>query len=67
MGSQGHTEAGTAVSRLREQLHASGYLADEALATSTWLARALERPLLLEGDAGVGKTALAAAIDPACS
>jgi MoxR-like ATPase len=50
------------VSLLREQLQAAGYLADETLATSCWLAQTLQRPLLLEGDAGVGKTALAAAL-----
>ena len=47
---------------MRERLHTSGYLADEDLATSVWLASALQRPLLLEGDAGVGKTALATAL-----
>lgn len=48
--------------QLREQLETVGYLADEALATTLWLARSLQRPLLLEGDAGVGKTALASAL-----
>lgn len=47
---------------LRERLQRSGYLADEDLATTVWLASALQRPLLLEGDAGVGKTALATAL-----
>jgi MoxR-like ATPase len=46
---------------LRERLHQAGYIADEALATTLWLADELQRPLLLEGDAGVGKTALAVA------
>ncbi len=46
---------------LRERLHQAGYIADEALATTLWLAGELQRPLLLEGDAGVGKTALALA------
>jgi MoxR-like ATPase len=36
-----------------------GYLADEGLATSIFLALALHRPLLLEGEAGVGKTEVA--------
>jgi MoxR-like ATPase len=36
-----------------------GYLADEGLATSIFLAIALHRPLLLEGEAGVGKTEVA--------
>ncbi len=39
-----------------------GYLADEGLATSVFLALTLRRPLLLEGDAGVGKTELAKAL-----
>ena len=47
---------------LRERLQRAGYLADEDLATTVWLASALQRPLLLEGDAGVGKTALATAL-----
>jgi MoxR-like ATPase len=47
---------------LREQLQQAGYLADEGLATTLWLAGELQRPLLIEGDAGVGKTALAAAL-----
>lgn len=47
---------------LREQLHRAGYIADEALATTLWLAGELTRPLLIEGDAGVGKTALALAL-----
>ena len=46
----------------RTALAAAGYLADEALATTLWLAGELQRPLLVEGDAGVGKTALAAAL-----
>jgi MoxR-like ATPase len=36
-----------------------GYLADEGLATSIFLSIALRRPLLLEGEAGVGKTEVA--------
>lgn len=47
---------------LREALQRAGYLADEALATTLWLCGELQRPLLVEGDAGVGKTALAAAL-----
>jgi MoxR-like ATPase len=47
---------------LRQRLHEVGYIADEAMATTLWLAGELQRPLLLEGDAGVGKTALALAL-----
>jgi MoxR-like ATPase len=43
-------------------LEAHGYLPDEGLATSVFLALRLRRPLLLEGDAGVGKTELAKAL-----
>ena len=39
-----------------------GYLADQATATTTYLAGVLEKPLLVEGPAGVGKTELAKAI-----
>ena len=45
-----------------ERLTATGYLADTATATTTFLAGALEKPLLLEGPAGVGKTELAKAV-----
>ena len=41
---------------------ATGYLCDDALATVTFLALRMQRPLLLEGEPGTGKTALAEAI-----
>ncbi len=47
---------------LRERLFQAGYIADDGLATTLWLATELQRPLLVEGDAGVGKTALALAL-----
>lgn len=40
----------------------AGYLADEPTATTAYLAGALEKPLLVEGPAGVGKTELAKAV-----
>jgi MoxR-like ATPase len=46
---------------LREQLFTAGYIADEDLASLVWMGLSLERPLLLEGEAGVGKTAMASA------
>jgi len=42
-----------------DALDRHGYLADEGLATAVLLALHLRRPLLLEGDAGVGKTEVA--------
>lgn len=45
-----------------ERLAATGYLADPATATTAYLAGALEKPLLVEGPAGVGKTELAKAV-----
>lgn len=45
-----------------EQLHEAAYLADTSTATTTYLAGALEKPLLVEGPAGVGKTELAKAV-----
>jgi MoxR-like ATPase len=47
------------VDDVREALAAHDYLADEGLATAVFLALRLERPLLLEGEAGVGKTEVA--------
>jgi len=47
------------VDDVREALAAYDYLADEGLATAIFLALRLERPLLLEGEAGVGKTEVA--------
>jgi MoxR-like ATPase len=45
-----------------DRLAENGYLADPAIATTAYLAGALEKPLLVEGPAGVGKTELAKAV-----
>jgi MoxR-like ATPase len=47
------------VEEVRDALEQHGYLPDEGLATSVFLALSLQRPLLVEGEAGVGKTELA--------
>ncbi len=47
------------VESVAQALAGHGYLADEGLATSIFLSLALHRPLLLEGEAGVGKTEVA--------
>jgi MoxR-like ATPase len=47
---------------LRQRLAEHHYVADHGLAVSLFLAIRLGRPLFLEGEAGVGKTSLAAAV-----
>jgi MoxR-like ATPase len=50
------------ISELQQRLAGQHYVADHGLAVSLFLALRLHRPLFLEGEAGVGKTALASAI-----
>lgn len=47
------------VAALTETLRQGGYLADRGLATAVHVALSLRRPLLLEGEVGVGKTEIA--------
>lgn len=58
--------SGSAVSRAVEEmqgrLREADYIADPALATCLQLMSSLQKPLLLEGDAGVGKTEVAKAL-----
>jgi len=52
--------AGTrTIEAIQEDFRAHGYITDRSLATAVFLALELGRPLLLEGEAGVGKTELA--------
>src|SRR3982751_4148594 len=53
--------AWTSVGEVRDALARERYLADDALATAIYLAGAIDQPLLLEGEAGVGKTEVARA------
>ena len=50
------------ISEIEQKLAGAGYIADHALATTVYLAGQLNKPLFLEGEPGVGKTALAKAI-----
>jgi len=47
---------------ISDSLAAVGYIADRDLATALWLMEMLKRPLLLEGEAGVGKTEVGKAL-----
>jgi MoxR-like ATPase len=61
---EGDATSGLFVSpeEVAERLSAAGYLTDDAIATTVYLADALGKPLLVEGPAGVGKTELAKAV-----
>ncbi len=59
------TSAARDADELARKLAHANYLASEELALVAWLALALERPLLVEGPAGVGKTDLARALSEA--
>jgi MoxR-like ATPase len=48
-----------AIRALRAAMEREGYVADDATATAAYLAREMGKPLLVEGEAGVGKTELA--------
>ena len=58
----GTVHAPASVDALRALLKEQAYLADRGLATSILLALSLNQPLLLEGEAGVGKTEVAKAL-----
>ena len=49
----------SSIDALTDALQSAGYFADRRLATAAFLALKLQRPLLLEGEPGVGKTELA--------
>ena len=48
--------------QISDRLAAVGYVADRDLAAALWLMEFLKRPILLEGEAGVGKTEVAKAL-----
>ena len=53
------------IESVQEILRGQGYVADRALAVPIFLAMRLQRPLFLEGEAGVGKTEIARALSAA--
>ena len=61
-GGAARTDGLTSIETLKARLAAVGYIADEALAMALHLALRLGRPLLVEGEAGVGKTEVAKAL-----
>jgi MoxR-like ATPase len=61
-GEQGGTPRPGSVADLTEILRQGGYLADRGLATALFVAESLDRPILLEGEVGVGKTEAAKAM-----
>lgn len=50
------------VDQVRRTLETGGYIADEVIATAVFLAASMEKPILIEGPPGVGKTSLAQAL-----
>ena len=60
-GGAGETDAArlASIEEIIDQFRERNYVCDRSLATATFLALQLDRPLLLEGEAGVGKTELA--------
>ncbi len=56
------SEANPPQDEIALQLTAVGYIPDRDLSTALWLMDSLQRPLLLEGEAGVGKTEVARAL-----
>jgi MoxR-like ATPase len=58
----GSLDAMDSVAQVAQRLGRTGYLCDDALATVTYLSLTMQRPLLVEGEPGTGKTALAEAI-----
>jgi MoxR-like ATPase len=55
----------TSIDATLSMLQAQGYVADRALATVLFLALRMKRPLLLEGEAGTGKTEIAKVLSAA--
>src|ERR1043165_9174377 len=57
--SEGHHDRPGSVAELTTSLRGCGYIADRGLATSLYVSISLGRPILIEGEVGVGKTEVA--------
>jgi len=55
-------KASTSIEAVESGLAAQGYIASRQIATAVYLSQQIEKPILVEGPAGVGKTELAKAI-----
>jgi MoxR-like ATPase len=55
-------KASTSIEAVESGLAAQGYIANRQIATAVYLSQQIEKPILVEGPAGVGKTELAKAI-----
>ncbi|MGJ5176245.1 AAA family ATPase [Bradyrhizobium oligotrophicum] len=60
--SQGPSSAIASIAAVEAGLAAQGYIASRQIATAVYLSQAIDKPILVEGPAGVGKTELAKAI-----
>jgi MoxR-like ATPase len=60
--SKGDVMSFKSVTGVKQQLEASGYICSQEIATIVYLAAVTEKPILVEGPAGVGKTELAKAV-----
>ena len=58
----GEYQAPESIEAVQELLRSQVYISDRALAVPIFLAMKLQRPLFLEGEAGVGKTEIARAL-----
>lgn len=56
------TRSSEMIAEVESGLAAAGYIASRQIATAVYLAKQIEKPILVEGPAGVGKTELAKAI-----
>ncbi|WP_035656326.1 MoxR family ATPase, partial [Bradyrhizobium sp. STM 3809] len=56
------SSATASIAAVEAGLAAQGYIASRQIATAVYLSQAIDKPILVEGPAGVGKTELAKAI-----